>query len=181
MSVFARNAGNVSEIIDAYARHNGVVKPVQEIWARRANNSVEKVWPIGALTGESYSIYGFGNFETSVTAAIFFQTDGLVSADRNGFFTSNEGEWFSPITTNIGDSYFIRYTNASFPTTNYSLTGNISTAYSSLDTVRNLSLEATGQPGTRTFTATIQIATDISGSNAVSYPLSLQAEIVDIA
>lgn len=101
----------LEEITDAYARHNSVVKPVQEIWARKADNSVEKVWPVAQIVENFYSFFAQSDqVGAPVECTVTFVSNGDVTFLGNpGFASPPEYNWYDPITSGIGNSHYINW------------------------------------------------------------------------
>ncbi len=122
------------------------------------------VAPSGApLAGGSNIWYAWMEGSSgTVSASITFSSNGTVSYDNAG---SGYGPfyWYSPTTTNIGASYWIRATVSG---TSGSFVGSTNT-WLSLSTSRGWSLQLSTN-GNASRSVTFALATDSAGSNIVS-------------
>lgn len=166
--VFGRvTPGTVPKAItDAYARHNGVVKPVNEIWARRSNGQIEKLWPLLFVVQNFYSV--LSAIEPDPSAEISFNTNGTTTG------TTTQPNWFSQVITGIGSGYFIRWRPGSIPQS-VNVSGTLSTDnfYFQINQNRNLVFNSATSAQVTGF---IDIATDSGGSNVVTSSLEVFLE-----
>jgi hypothetical protein len=98
----------------------------------------------------------------TATASLIFGTNGSVASNAtiDGGSTTGSASWYSPNTTGIGSSYWIRFT----PTSG-SFTTNGASSFSQLSSNRQVTKSASTSAGGVTFT--IEIASDSGGSNIV--------------
>lgn len=87
--------------------------------------------------------------------------------NTNGVCTNSPstapGNWYSPTTTSIGDSYWARVT-----VTSGSLSSGTTGSWVQLNTFRDWTRNNAGIEGTLSATLTLEIATDSGGSNIVA-------------
>lgn len=117
--------------------------------------------------GSSFSIADniFYDGGTAPSANLSFRTDGTWLALGIYSGASQSGNWYSPTTTSIGNSYWIRFTR-----TAVSGSGTTTTNTGWLQLSSNRTIQATRttpSPGSVSATYTIDIATDSAGSNIV--------------
>lgn len=99
----------------------------------------------------------------SAIAQIAFGSDGSISwtaTPGDGGTAAGDTQWYEPVTTGIGSSFWIRFT-----ATSGTLTTNTASTFTSLATAQSCDKSALN--GALTVTVTVEIATDSGGSNIV--------------
>ena len=119
-------------IVLPYARHNGEIKQVQQIWARRPNGQVELLWPIIQQVTVSATAFE-ASTQGPVSASVFFGTTGNITV-------SPLGQGANSLYTNAD---FVRFTQV-----NWSDNGTLNTptlgTWLPLNLTRSVSVTATG-------------------------------------
>ena len=119
---------------------------------------------LSVVNGFSWEAYfGGGSY-----SEVYFNTNGTITSyDMSGSSVGPSGNWGSPTTGGLGNSYWIRFTR-----TDSTLSGGISTGstgWMSLDATRTISVVHAGASGGYIdSTYSVDIATDSGGSNIVA-------------
>lgn len=121
-------------------------------------------FPFGGVVG-SFAAWGvFADSAPGVTATaqITVNTDGSVglAAIDNDLSSPGSEAWYLPLTSSIGDNYWVRFT-----ATSGAFTTNEASSFTALTAGRSATKSAT--TGSAQVTFTIDIATDSGGSNIV--------------
>lgn len=119
----------------------------------------------GGPTAPPATAYSGAKAAGSLTSTITFNADGTAPGSNNGTSTPTDTthNWFSPTTTNIGASFFLRVTlTAGTP-----FTTNGAASFTALSApIMITRFAASGANLTSTYT--VEIATDAGGTNIVS-------------
>jgi hypothetical protein len=111
----------------------------------------------------AWDLKGDNSPGNSAGATIYFNSDGTVTYAVQFVDVSNTvgtESWFSPTTTGIGNSYWVRFT-----VTSGTLTTNQASTWTALSSARAFDKQAVS--GAVSATVTVEIASDSGGTNIV--------------
>jgi hypothetical protein len=106
----------------------------------------------------AWSAFNEQNSGSVAPATITFKSDGTVT--NSPVDPTGSSNWYSPTTAGVGAGFYARFT----PTTGVATVNNAA-SWTSLSA--NLSLTKSASTGDGSCTFTVEIATDIGGSNIV--------------
>ena len=116
-------------------------------------------------------VNGFGwyaNFGGGSYSEVYFNTNGTITSyDYSGSSVGPSGNWGSPTTVGLGNSYWIRFTRTA-STLGGGSTSTGTTGWMSLDARRTINVDNNGVSGYVDSTYSVAIATDSGGSNIVA-------------
>lgn len=145
--------------------------------------------PAGALDGipnpcYSFAPYdpGYGGGGSGIEASIYvtFYPDGtwIAAASGGGSGTNATGNWYTPTTSGIGNSYWIRFTRTYDGATGYGYSSSPSTGWLNLFQLREIHVGSdTSIGGVRTAIYTIELSTDSGGSTIVASLVGLEMTV----
>ena len=110
----------------------------------------------------AWDVYGDNSPGSSATASFAVSSNGTASGAGtiNDGTTPGSSNWYTPTTTGIGNSYYVKYT-----VTSGSASSNAASSFTLLNTPPSITKTASAGSGTCTFK--IEIATDSGGTNIV--------------
>lgn len=121
------------------------------------------------FTGEPYdSSAAGGGGGASCSQTLTLNTDGTFSVTGSGdAYETDSGNWYSPTTTGIGSSYWVRFTRTAW---NSQGSATATTGWLQLSSARSISAAASATFNVVNCAATwtIEIASDSGGTNIVS-------------
>lgn len=117
--------------------------------------------------GSTYS----SSDDISSQVYLYVNTDGIMQVNTTSAGTTTIGNWFTPTTTGIGNSYWVRFVLNSTSGSSTNTSWTTTTGWLQLSSQRSCFVSAfTSGPSNRSRTAnyTVQIATDSGGTNIVT-------------
>lgn len=168
MDTFVKTGGTFTKARKIFVKVAGTWTEATKVFVKSAGSWVQVftnatvVNPIPAIV-----VYDDQIFPTDSLASFTILTDGTVSVLGNG--SSTAGNWFTPTTTGIGSSYWVRVTKNSGAN---NTSGQALGTWLQLSSNRSWTWVVTGN-NSLSANLTIEIATDSLGSNIVATEASV--------
>lgn len=129
----------------------------------------------GVQNGGSFSDEGLGSSPTNTIAEVEFLSNGTVTGYNSGAL----GNWYNPTTTAIGNSYWIRFTQLTFPDPNLNNYGAPLNVWNAMSSTVTVGVDST-VTGYHTATFFYQISSASDGSSIVASGNVVVSVLLDV-
>jgi len=129
----------------------------------------------GVQNGGSFSDEGVGSSPTNTVAEVRFLANGTVTGYNSGAL----GNWYNPTSVAIGNSYWIRFTQLTFPDPNLNYYGAALNAWNAMSSTVTIGVDST-ITGYHTATFFYQISSASDGSSIVASGNVVVSVLLDV-
>ena len=169
---FLGNSGGVPKFSIGDPNGNYLAWDGTNLIIRTANNNVTFT---GVQNGGSFSDEGLGTSPTNTIAEVRFFSNGTVTGYNGGAL----GNWYYPTTTAIGNSYYIRLTQITFPDPHFYYYGTALNGWAAMSSTILIAADSTFT-GYHTATFFYQISSTYDGSSIVASGNVVISALLDV-
>lgn len=159
MDLQVKSGGSWRNISAVFAKAGGTWRTVQNVWVK-VSGVWQQVYTAGGVVDPMTATLSDVESSTTATCSITFNTDGTITLVGNG--SSGSPNWYSPTTTSIGSSYWIK----AVLTSGSAWSGIANNTLYALSSARSMTWSR-ATIGTTSGNATITIYSDSGGTNLV--------------